>query len=277
MSDAIATIPNYCSYKAFKTGFSEGLGSCCNEGHLSCGETNPAKIRVRYYRIERVVDCTYLLSTDTSIRYMRGGQRVSKLCDWFDAYSVSQRYGARLKGGKCEGGSITSYEAVDKQQEIEDVLSETRQSTCLSCTDSGLSSSRNSTAKSWKRNIDKDCFRYSKEKGCIDWLETKCFNQSLKRTDSDRELIKSFEDHLLSLKPISRENSTLKLKHWDISEPGMYPACTHLKRKFGTDNSSCEDVRALNNLDSGETTLEEEVFEEELYYLGVPKVSYLYC
>lgn len=278
MSDAIATIPNYCSYKTFKTGFAEGLGICYNEDSLSCGKTNPSKIRVHYHGIERTGDCTYLVIEQPASSYMRGKTGITELCDWFDAYSVSHKYSKVLKGRKCDG--MTSYQVDDHHQEIEDILSERLQSASQSFSDSGLSGSRNSTAKSWKRRIDKECFRYSKEKGCIDWLETNCHNQGLKKTNSDRELIKSFKEQLLTdthLGGDKLEDTALKLNYFVFSKPGMLPACTHLKRKFGTDSSSCEDVRALNSVESGEGTLEEEVFDDELYYLGVPVSKICNC
>ena len=308
MSEAIATIPNYCSYETFKTGFDEGLGIGYNEDGLSCGKSNPQKIRARYYGIERTVDCTCLLMGQArdSGSHMRsrnrnsgkssiGGRSRCTLgkCDWFDAYSVSYRYSNVVNGGTdCECRTrktgtnlmphgMTFHQVHDHHQEIEDVLSERLRSSRLSNSDSGLSSSRNSTAKSWKRSIDHEGFRYSKEKGCIDWLETKCHNQGLlgihglRKTNSDKELIKSFEDQFVKKKIAGKvkNGAGLRLNYFLISKPGMLPACPHLTRKFGTNNSSCEDVRALNSVESGEGTLEEEVFDDNLYYLGIPKVS----
>lgn len=273
MSEAVPTIPNYCSYETFKTGLSDGLGVCYNEESHSCGKAYPSKIRAKYHGREHTTECGPLLTGQANYnrRYMLGKSRASKGIEWFDGNSLSRRQYGVLNGGKS--GDTTHSQVDDHHQDIEDVLSERLQSACPSNSDSGLSSSRNSTAKSWKRMVDKECFYYSKEKGCIDWLETKCHNQGLRKTNSDKELIKSFETQLIPGKSVGGHHSALRLNYFLISQPGMLPACPHLTRKFGTDNSSSEDVRALNSGESGEGTLEEEVFDDELYYLGVPQVS----
>lgn len=262
MSNAIATIPNYCSYDTFKTGFSEGIG-VYSESTPTCENTKyPNRIRVLYWGKEWNVKATFLIDANNNTKCMPRNLKLANNCDWFDAYSV--QYDDRSGGQKSS--TSAEYGVDDHYQEIEDELNERIISVVSHSDDSGLSSSRNSTAKSWRRRIERETesFRYSAEKGCIDWLETGSIG--LKKTNSDHDLIKSFDEQFKRRKfgyKIISENLT-------VNESGMFPVCqTHLHRKFGTDNSSCEDIQTLN---TGETTLEEEVFEEDLYYLGPPKV-----
>lgn len=261
MSNAIATIPNYCSYETFKTGFSEGLGVYSEPIVPFENAKFPNKIRIRYWGSEYNVKATCVVDANNNTRCVPRNFKIARKCDWFDAYSIKYDERSKSKASTRSG----DYGIDDHNQEIEDELNDRIKSVVSYSDDSGLSSSRNSTAKSWRRRIERETenFRYSSEKGCIDWLET-C------NTESDKDLIKSFEEQLQPGKFGLKHLHKSKSENCTLFETGMFPICqTHLHRKFGTDNSSSEDVRALN---TGETNLEEEVFEEELYYLGPPKV-----
>lgn len=270
MSNAIATIPNYCSYETFKTGFSEGIG-VYSEPIVPCENAKfPNRIRIRYWGSEYDVEATFLVDVNNNAKCVqRNNWKLASSCDWFDAYSL--KYDGRSKSKAST--RLEDYEINDHNQDIEDELNDRIKSVVAYSDDSGLSSSRNSTAKSWQRKIERETegFRYSAEKGCIDWLET-C-DVGLKKANSDRDLIKSFEEQLSPRKFGLKQVHQSKTENCAIYETGMFPVCqTHLHRKFGTNNSSCEDVQTFN---TGEATLEEEVFEEDLYYLGPPKVCRL--
>lgn len=271
MSNAISTIPNYCSYEAFKTGFSEGIG-VYSEHKPTCEQAKlPNRIRIRYWGNEHCVDATYLIDVTNNSKYMTRNLKFTNSCDWFDAYSV--KYAEKLKS-KSRAGS-DDYRNDDHNQDIEDVLNN-RIKPVASCSDSRLSSSRNSTAKSWRLHIEceTESFRYSTEKGCIDWLEM-C-DDGLRKTNSDRDLIRSFDDQFQAKKfEVRQKFHNSYSDRCTIFERGMFPVCqNHLHRKFGTDTtwSSSEDVDVRTVNTTEETTLEEEVFEEDLYYLGPPKV-----
>jgi hypothetical protein len=265
MSNAIATIPNYCSYETFKTGFSEGIGVYSETTTAPENAKYPNRIRVLYWGKEWKVKATFLVDANNNTKCVPKNLKLANSCDWFDAYSV--QYDDK---GKDHISSSGEDVVEDHYQDIEDELNERIISVVSNSDDSGLSSSRNSTAKSWRRRIERETesFRYSAEKGCIEWLETGSIG--LKKTNSDQDLIRSFEEQFKRRKFGVKLSDKIKSENLSVNESGMFPVCqTHLHRKFGTDNSLCEDVQTFN---AGESTLEEEVFEEDLYYLGPPKV-----
>ncbi|KAH3719341.1 hypothetical protein DPMN_062173 [Dreissena polymorpha] len=285
MSIAEATIPNYCSYETFKTGFADGLGpgvqkvwsqseNCTGNTLIEKGEVKSSK------HLHSLVLGTCMLSDRNNNHSRVSGlkNKWARQIDWFDAYSVSldlferQKHSRESAGeaGRGPGGECDHY------QDIEDILHESLRSSELSHSDSGWSGSRISTAKlSWKGRIERESFWYSSKKGCIDWLE-KTFDEDneirLGLCDTTQEYLKLFSGQ--SSGTCGRKlTKVLKSDFFMTTQSGMVPACQHYHRKLGTDGSSVDDFRGDNFNESGETTLEEEVFEEDFYYLGIPQTD----
>lgn len=264
---SIPSIPNYCGYDMFKTGFSDGIGTIRTLAALVSENSNfPCWIKTRFWGQEHYAKVKHCVNGIYNTKFVPKNLKSSNLCGWFDAYSVKHYVNTERKRS-VPTTYVADYGIDDHNQDIEDVLISHLQPPEFNQSDSGLSSSRNSTATSSQQHeCETENLRYFSEKGCIDWLET-C-NVGLRKTTSHQELLKSYEDQFRKLRHRNVSQFDVRLSEADR---GMYPVCrSHVQRKLGTDNSSCEDVR---NVNTGETTLEEEVFEEELYYLGPPKVG----
>lgn len=289
MSIAEATIPNYCSYESFKTGFADGLGPgvqrvWSQSGNGGAGVTVAAEKRTvkSAKHLHQVVGTCVLSDRNNNHRSLSGVlNKWARQIDWFDAYSVSVDLFERGKHSGASEASGTGGECTpecDHNQHIEDILHESLRSSELSHSDTGWSGSRNSTAKlSWKGRIERESFWYSSEKGCIDWLEKTCDEDNenrLRLCDTNQEYLKLFSSQFNDTSG-RKLTKVPKSDFFMTTESGMFPVCQHYHRKLGTDGSSVDDFRGDNFTESGETTLEEEVFEDDLYYLGIPQVSYL--
>lgn len=265
MSNAIPTIPNFCSYETFKRGFSEGLGTYCEPCVPSVNKILPSTIRLCYWGKLHCVQATDCVDINNNgSQSVRKAEWSWKPCDWFDAYSVRLEQHVTVR--TPETGEQNGIE--DHYQDIEDDFNK-RITGAVLRSDSGLSSGRTSSRKlkSRKHLTPFEASRnsrghYSSKKGCIDWLQT-CDNE-LKTTASHRDLLRCFEEQF-------RHHQFGGPSKKRSSGSGMFGYCTtHIERKLGT-NTSSED---LPNLTVGENYLEEEVFQDDMYYLGYPQVCY---
>ena len=275
-NNAFATIPNYCSYSTFKTGFQEGFGACCLcplyiDGKTRAYHTEKCVKKTKSkYRVEAVKSnfCQRIsvnLKGDGNNNSKFSRKELIDICDWFDAYSVQlgwQGSENNRDGIKTGGYSLDVIED-NPNNELEGLLSRQLSSPA----------SKQSSAKSWKRNIDKASATYSSDRGCMDWLETCSIDGN---TDLDDTLLESFkaDRNLYQRQSLYGQFGNPVWRNFGYSDLGMFPACGHFGRKFGTYHETLSSNEENGIISSGEATFEEEVFEEELYYLGPPtKVS----
>ena len=163
------------------------------------------------------------------------------------------------------------------------------------------------------RRSDKDELKLSKKKRFMDWLESHLKNRGtvapLKKCNSRYERLIKFDTTLIegSAGRYLNKPKVSSTQHRDFlfpSDSGMVPMSHGRHRRLGTDSSICEepkndinnfggdhhsvfdskgdnfslsdDSRGVNQ-DDGEITHEEEVFEEQYYYLPYLQVGFLYC